>query len=253
MSLGNSLFNARKKSGLSQEEVAEKLGVSRQTISKWELDETLPDIRQAKKLSSLYHLSLDELIDYDMEVEEIERAIEKTSEATQQKIDWNAVWGKKYPVLTTYRQTVAVEDYAARLQELLESLKNRRLQRPGCHAGAQRHFGAGLEKAVTKKRGFHSSFSLLPPVRTVHPCTPIFFWDWQPLQPLDMQALRESMAKPCSAPRVTFPTRGNHQRCAKGCRPWTLLSQSFRPLWCCAALAPGLFFATTKDRFATLS
>lgn len=128
MSLGNSLFNARKKSGLSQEEVAEKLGVSRQTIFKWELDETLPDIRQAKRLSSLYHLSLDELIDYDMEVEEIEeieRVIEKTSEATQQKIDWNAVWGKKYPVLTTYRQTVAVEDYAARLQELLESLKKR--------------------------------------------------------------------------------------------------------------------------------
>ena len=128
MSLGNSLFNARKKSGLSQEEVAEKLGVSRQTIFKWELDETLPDIRQAKRLSSLYHLSLDELIDSDREVEEIEeieRVIEKTSEATQQKIDWNAVWGKKYPVLTTYRQTVAVEDYAARLQELLESLKKR--------------------------------------------------------------------------------------------------------------------------------
>lgn len=38
MSLGNSLFNARKKSGLSQEEVAEKLGVSRQIISKWELE-----------------------------------------------------------------------------------------------------------------------------------------------------------------------------------------------------------------------
>lgn len=48
MSLGNSLFSARKKRSLSQEEVAEKLGVSRQTISKWELDETLPDIRQSK-------------------------------------------------------------------------------------------------------------------------------------------------------------------------------------------------------------
>ena len=47
MNLGNNLFNVRKKSGLSQEEVAEKLGVSRQTISKWVTDETLPDIRQA--------------------------------------------------------------------------------------------------------------------------------------------------------------------------------------------------------------
>lgn len=36
MSFGSSLFQARKKSGLSQENVAEKLGVSRQTISKWE-------------------------------------------------------------------------------------------------------------------------------------------------------------------------------------------------------------------------
>lgn len=35
MNLGNNLFNARKKSGLSQEDVAEKLGVSRQTVSKW--------------------------------------------------------------------------------------------------------------------------------------------------------------------------------------------------------------------------
>ena len=47
MNLGNSLFNARKKSGLSQEDVAGKLGVSRQTISKWETGETLPDIRQS--------------------------------------------------------------------------------------------------------------------------------------------------------------------------------------------------------------
>lgn len=41
MSLGNSLFQARKKNGLSQEEAAEKLGVSRQTISKWETELSL--------------------------------------------------------------------------------------------------------------------------------------------------------------------------------------------------------------------
>lgn len=125
MSLGNSLFSARKKSGMSQEEVAEKLGVSRQTISKWELDETLPDIRQSKKLSNLYHLTLDELIDFDIDVKEIEQIIENTSEETEQKIDWTAAWGKKYPVLTTYQEKVQINDYAVRIRELLESLKNR--------------------------------------------------------------------------------------------------------------------------------
>ena len=123
MSLGNSLFNARKKSGLSQEDVAEKLGVSRQTISKWETDETLPDIRQSKKLAVLYHLTLDELIDFDADVKEIEDMIEKTSEETQKKIDWTKVWSKKYPVLGTYQEAVKIDDYAAELRRLLKKLR----------------------------------------------------------------------------------------------------------------------------------
>ena len=49
MNLGNSLFHARKKRGLSQEEVAQKIGVSRQTISKWETNETIPDIYQSNQ------------------------------------------------------------------------------------------------------------------------------------------------------------------------------------------------------------
>lgn len=123
MSLGNSLFNARKKSGLSQEEVAEKLGVSRQTISKWETDETLPDIRQSKKLAVLYHLTLDELIDFDADVKKIEDMIEKTSEETQKKIDWTKVWSKKYPVLGTYQEIVNIDDYAHELRRLLKKLR----------------------------------------------------------------------------------------------------------------------------------
>ena len=77
MSLGNSLYESRKKKGLSQEEVAEKLGVSRQTISKWETEETVPDIYQAKKLAKIYGLSLDELIDVDLDQKEIEEVIKK--------------------------------------------------------------------------------------------------------------------------------------------------------------------------------
>ncbi len=123
MSLGNQLFQARKKSGLSQEKVAEKLGVSRQTISKWETDETIPDICQCKRLSVLYHVSLDELIDFDPEQKEMEEMIEKTSEETQAKINWNKVWGKKYPVLTTYQQEVRIEDYAPKLCAMLDQLR----------------------------------------------------------------------------------------------------------------------------------
>lgn len=123
MSLGNSLFNARKKSGLSQEEVAEKLGVSRQTISKWELDETLPDIRQSKRLSVLYHLTLDELVDFDIEVKEIEAIIQKTSEETQQKIDWTQMWASKYPILKQYQQQVKIEEYTNGLTQMLDQLK----------------------------------------------------------------------------------------------------------------------------------
>ena len=77
MNLGNNLYQARKKKGLSQEDAAEKLGVSRQTISKWETDETLPDIRQAKQLSMLYGLSLDELISFDVEMQEIQDVIDR--------------------------------------------------------------------------------------------------------------------------------------------------------------------------------
>lgn len=123
MSLGSSLYHARKKSGLSQENVAEKLGVSRQTISKWETDETLPDIRQSKHLATLYHITLDELIQFDADEKEIQQMIDSVSEETQAKIDWNKVWSKKYPVLGTYHKTVRIDDYAAPLRELLTRLR----------------------------------------------------------------------------------------------------------------------------------
>lgn len=88
MNLGNNLFQARKKTGLSQEMVAEKLGVSRQTISKWETDETIPDIYQSKKMAKLYNLTLDELIDFDIDIKEIEEIIKNTDEEKESKINW---------------------------------------------------------------------------------------------------------------------------------------------------------------------
>ena len=122
MNLGNNLFKARKKAGLSQETVAEKLGVSRQTISKWETDETVPDIYQSKKLAKLYNLSLDELIEFDVDVKEIEEVIKNTNEEKEAKINWTNAWSKKYPVLAKYQDKVDISKYALEIRNMLNSL-----------------------------------------------------------------------------------------------------------------------------------
>lgn len=121
--LGNSLYNARKKSGLSQENVAEKLGVTRQTVSKWETNETLPDIRQAKQLAVLYHITLDQLIDFDVDEHNIQQMIDSVSEEVQSKTKWTKVWSKKYPVLASYQEKVRINNYAPQLRKMLLQLQ----------------------------------------------------------------------------------------------------------------------------------
>ena len=66
MSLGNKILELRKKEGYSQEELGEKIGVTRQTISNWELDETAPNPEQLKLLSKELKISIDELLSNDI-------------------------------------------------------------------------------------------------------------------------------------------------------------------------------------------
>ena len=75
MEIGKKITDLRKKNGLSQVELAEKVGVARQTISKWELGETAPDLSQAKELSKIFNVSLDELTNNDIK----NVLVEKTS------------------------------------------------------------------------------------------------------------------------------------------------------------------------------
>lgn len=62
MNIGNKLAELRKMKGLSQEDVAFKLNVSRQTVSKWELGQSMPDFDKIKPLCDLYDISADELL-----------------------------------------------------------------------------------------------------------------------------------------------------------------------------------------------
>ena len=70
MNIGQKLKHTRLSAGLTQESVAEKIGVSRQTISNWENDRSYPDIVSVIALSNLYSISLDELLKEDLKMVE---------------------------------------------------------------------------------------------------------------------------------------------------------------------------------------
>jgi transcriptional regulator with XRE-family HTH domain len=70
MEIGKKLKDARMKSGFTQENVAEKINVSRQTISNWENEKSYPDIISVIALSDLYSTSLDDLLKGDREMME---------------------------------------------------------------------------------------------------------------------------------------------------------------------------------------
>lgn len=63
MTLGEKIKEARKQAGLSQEQFAEKMNVSRSAVAKWETDKGIPDISNLKVMSKLLNVSIDHLLD----------------------------------------------------------------------------------------------------------------------------------------------------------------------------------------------
>ena len=70
MSFADNLIQLRKMNHLSQEELAEKIGVSRQTLSKYETGESLPDIEKCRQLADVFSVTVDDLISYETNAEE---------------------------------------------------------------------------------------------------------------------------------------------------------------------------------------
>ena len=69
--IANRLVELRKKSGLSQEQLADKLGLSRQAVSKWERAEASPDTDNLICLAKLYNVSLDDSLRIDESIDDI--------------------------------------------------------------------------------------------------------------------------------------------------------------------------------------
>ena len=85
----NRLYELRKKHNLSQEELAEKLGVSRQAVSKWERSEASPDTDNLIALAKIYELSLDELIYGEKEEKKEDSNEESKNESAKDETDKN--------------------------------------------------------------------------------------------------------------------------------------------------------------------
>ncbi len=85
MGIGFKIKNARIKVNLTQEQVAEALGVSRQTISNWENEKTYPDIVSVVKMSDLYNISLDHLLKEEQSMSHYLNYLEESTDVVKSK------------------------------------------------------------------------------------------------------------------------------------------------------------------------
>ena len=104
MTFGKKLKAARKSAGLTQQQLAEKLLISRQAITKWEADKGMPDIENLRQLSRLFHIRMDSLLDSgeSIDLSVIREKINLDDYAYTRKISrrWNQKTGKKDMVVT---------------------------------------------------------------------------------------------------------------------------------------------------------
>ena len=77
--IGKKILELRKVNHLSQEELAEKIAVTRQTISNWELGETIPDLKQATLLAKEFNISVDELTNSEKLSNKIDKTINNSN------------------------------------------------------------------------------------------------------------------------------------------------------------------------------
>lgn len=113
MEIGQKLKTARVNLGFTQEQIAEQLMISRQTVSNWENEKSLPDVVSIMKLSDIYQISLDELLKGDSKMlEKIEKdtAIVK-SNRKMMMVGWVTISLSVILSLTDYVITQPVIDF----------------------------------------------------------------------------------------------------------------------------------------------
>lgn len=105
MTIGEKIREARKQTGLTQTQLAEKLCVSRQAITKWETNAGIPDIENIKSISRLLNISIDYLLDDDRQLDKVlirETIVLQKYEGKRKKVKKDHVVREKYPNAEIY-------------------------------------------------------------------------------------------------------------------------------------------------------
>ena len=108
MEISEKLKEARQKAGMTQEQVAEKIMVSRVTVSHWENGKSLPDIVSLISLSDLYSISLDELVKGDLKMTEKVKKDAKDANNNKRLIRVTGILVITVPVLLVYAVSTIV-------------------------------------------------------------------------------------------------------------------------------------------------
>ena len=106
MTTGESIYKLRKDLGLSQEELGQKLLVSRQTVSLWETDQTVPTIDNLKRLKEIFGVSVDEILGLKDGSDGVESVPDETYRFTYGSEDIKSI--KRQFMFGTYKQTAAL-------------------------------------------------------------------------------------------------------------------------------------------------
>lgn len=95
MTLGEKIYKLRTEQSMTQEQLAEKVGVSRQSVSKWETDSAVPDIEKLKLLTEILGVSITELLGMECEEENPENEKERTEYYKKEVKKW-----KRYSIVS---------------------------------------------------------------------------------------------------------------------------------------------------------
>ena len=125
MKLGQTLAELRKQNNMTQAEVADALHISYQAVSKWEREESLPDITLLPSIAELFHVSIDKLLSnsYVKKVEEVVEIDQVMDEDVQQKINRRitAIVNREFEMGMSEGKTPSAEDLAEKISAFFDS------------------------------------------------------------------------------------------------------------------------------------